>query len=39
MAEAHENLTLDEIKELGDKLMYEEKEEYYRQTGKKRRKM
>lgn len=39
VAEAHENLTLDEIKELGDKLMYEEKEEYYRQTGKKRRKM
>lgn len=34
----HEDLTFGEMKELADKLMYEDKDEYYRRTGKKRRK-
>ncbi len=36
VAEEHKNLTFDELKELADKLMYEEKDEYYLITGKKR---
>lgn len=39
MAEEHEGLTLDEMKELADKLMYEDKEEHYRRTGRERRKI
>ena len=35
----HEDLTIDEMKELADKLMYEDKDEYYRHTGKIRRKI
>ena len=35
----HENLTFDEMKDLADKLMYEDKEAYYRKTGVERRKM
>ncbi|MGN0495680.1 MAG: diguanylate cyclase domain-containing protein [Lachnospiraceae bacterium] len=35
----HENLTFEEMKKLADKLMYEDKNEYYRRTGKPRRKV
>lgn len=38
VAEEHADLTFDEMKELADKLMYEDKDEYYRRTGKVRRK-
>ena len=34
----HENLSFDDMKALADKLMYQEKEEYYRQMGKKGKK-
>ncbi|MCI7129388.1 MAG: diguanylate cyclase, partial [Lachnospiraceae bacterium] len=34
----HGDLTFDEMKELADRRMYEDKSEYYRCTGKKRRK-
>ena len=34
----HPDLSLDDMKELADKLMYEDKDEYYRRTGKDRRK-
>lgn len=37
VGEEHEGLTFDEIRELADKLIYEDKDEYYRHTGKKRR--
>ena len=33
----HEDMTFEEMKELADKLMYEDKDEYYRHTGKERR--
>lgn len=33
----HPELEFEEIKALADKLMYEDKDEYYRRTGKKRR--
>ncbi|MGN0352810.1 MAG: diguanylate cyclase domain-containing protein [Roseburia sp.] len=39
VAKEHEDLTFDEMKELADKLMYEDKDEYYRRTGKVRRKI
>lgn len=39
VAKEHGNLTFDEMKELADKLMYEDKDEYYRRTGKIRRKI
>ena len=39
VCEEYGELTFDEMKELADKLMYEDKEEYYRQTGKVRRKI
>lgn len=39
VGEEHADITLDEMKELADKLMYEDKEEYYRHTGKVRRKI
>lgn len=35
----HEDLTFDEMKKLADQLMYEDKDEYYRRTGKVRRNM
>ncbi|MGN0437815.1 MAG: diguanylate cyclase domain-containing protein [Lachnospiraceae bacterium] len=35
----HENLTLEEMRNLADKRMYEDKNEYYRRTGKPHRKM
>ena len=35
----HPDLTFDEMKDLADKRMYADKEEYYRRSGKKRRKM
>lgn len=35
----HENLTFEGMKKLADKLMYEDKNEYYRRTGKPRRKV
>lgn len=35
-AKDHEDMTFDEIKELSDKRMYEDKEEYYIRTGRKR---
>lgn len=35
----HTGLSLEEMKELADKLMYQEKDEYYRRTGKVRRKI
>lgn len=35
----YSNLSFDEIKELADKLMYEDKDQYYKQTGKTRRKI
>ena len=35
----HPDLTVDEMKDLADKRMYADKEEYYRRSGKKRRKM
>ncbi|MGN0338282.1 MAG: diguanylate cyclase domain-containing protein [Lachnospiraceae bacterium] len=34
----HGNLTFDEMKELADRLMYEDKDEYYKHTGRERRK-
>lgn len=34
----HQELTFDELKDLADKLMYEDKAEFYRRTGKDRRK-
>lgn len=33
----HPELSLEEVKELADKLMYEDKDEFYARTGKKRR--
>lgn len=39
VCEDHGDLTFDEMKELADRLMYEDKDEYYRRTGKTRRKM
>lgn len=39
VCEEHSDLTFDEMKELADQLMYDDKDEYYRRTGKKRRKM
>ena len=39
VCEEHEDMTFEEIKELADKLMYEDKNEYYRRTGKIRRKI
>lgn len=35
----HADLTFEEMKRLADKLMYEDKDEYYKQTGKIRRKI
>ena len=35
----HPDLTFDEMKDLADKRMYADKEDYYRRTGKARRKM
>ena len=35
----HAGQTFDEMKKLADKLMYEDKNEYYRRTGKERRKI
>lgn len=34
----HPDWTFDQVRELADKLMYEDKDEYYRRTGKERRK-
>lgn len=39
VCEEHEDMTFEEMKELADKLMYEDKDEYYRRTGKTRRKI
>lgn len=36
VAKEHEDMTFDEIKELSDKRMYEDKEEYYIKTGRER---
>ena len=33
----HPDMSLNEIEELADKLMYEDKDAYYKRTGKKRR--
>lgn len=38
VCEEHPEMTFDQVKELADKLMYEDKDEYYRRTGKTRRK-
>ena len=35
----HEDMNFQEMKELADKLMYKDKDEYYRSTGKIRRKV
>ena len=35
----HPDLTFDEMKDLADKRMYADKEDYYRRSGKERRKM
>ncbi len=35
----HEELSLEEVKALADKLMYADKDEYYKRTGKERRKV
>ena len=35
----HTELDFEEIKALADKLMYADKNEYYRRTGKERRKL
>ena len=37
VGEEHEGMTFDEMRALADQLMYEDKEEYYKRTGKKRR--
>lgn len=34
----HPDWTFDQVRELADKLMYEDKDEYYKRTGKERRK-
>ena len=34
----HGDLTFDEMKELADRMMYEDKDEYYKHTGRERRK-
>lgn len=39
VGEEHDDLNFDEIKELADKLMYEDKDEYYKLTGRERRKI
>lgn len=36
VAAEHGHLSFDEMKQLADKLMYEDKDEYYRRTGKQR---
>ena len=33
----HNELSFEEVKTMADKLMYEDKNEYYRRTGKERR--
>lgn len=38
VGEEHMDLSFDEMRELADKLMYQHKDEYYRRTGKIRRK-
>lgn len=35
----HPELSLEELKAMADKLMYADKDEYYRRTGKNRRKV
>lgn len=39
VCEEYPNLDFDGIKELADRLMYKDKDEYYRRTGKERRKI
>lgn len=39
VGEEHDDLNFDEIKELADKLMYEDKDEYYKLTDRERRKI
>ena len=34
VAKEHEDMDIEQLKELADKLMYEDKDEYYRRTGK-----
>ena len=37
MCREHEDMAFDDIKKMADKLMYEDKDAYYRRTGEIRR--